>query len=162
MVDMNLLFERFVTDRLQRALWNRLEVKYQYSTHLDPAGRVTIRPDLVFRRRGEEVFVGDLKYKRVEGQSNLSTSDHYQLLAYTTALDLPEGVLIYCRDADDRGSKNDSITVRNADKVLHAWGLDMSGSPADVEAEIEKLANWIAGRAGQLVPVTRSPLSVAS
>ena len=166
MVDMNLLFEQFLTERLKRALRGRLEVKPQYSANLGRYDKVrtqvSIQPDLIFRRRGESVFVGDLKYKLMGGQSGVDIADYYQLLAYTTAFDLAEGVLIYCRDSDKDGAQHDSITVRNADKVLHIWGIDMSGLPADVEAEIEKLADWIAGRAGQLVPVTRSPLSVAS
>ena len=162
MVDMNLLFERFVTDRLQRVLRGRLEVKPQFSICLARGDQVRIRPDLVFRRRGEPVFVGDLKYKRVDEKWDLPTSDHYQMLAYTTALDLPEGVLIYCRDPDAQGPQCDSITVRNVDKAIHAWGLDMSGSPAEVEAEMEKLADWIAERANRAVPVIRPAPSVAS
>ena len=162
MVDMNLLFERFVTDRLQRALWGRLEVKPQYSISFARGDRVRIRPDLLFRRRGEPVFVGDLKYKRVGEKWDLPTSDQYQMLAYTTALDLPDGVLIYCRDPDAQGPQSDSITVRNVDKVIHAWGVDMSGSPAEVEAEMETLADWIADRANRAVPPLSPVVSVAS
>jgi len=149
MIDMNFLFESFVTHRLRGALRGRLEVESQHSTHLDLTDRVIIKPDLVFRRFGAPVFVGDLKYKLRDEPSKLPTSDLYQMLAYTTALGLPNGVLVYCRDSDGRATHHDEITVRHTDKVLHAWGIDMSGPPDSVEDEIRKLADWIADRAGR-------------
>ncbi len=147
MVDMNFLFERYITDRLQRALRGALDVKPQPATALDHARSLVVYPDLVFSRGGKPRFVSDVKYKLAERQRDLPTSDHYQLLAYTTILNLPEGALIYCRDSDQPGSGHDSIIVRHAQKTLHAWGLDMSGPPIEVEAEIKKLAQWIANRA---------------
>ena len=160
MVDMNFLFERFVTDRLQRSLRGRLDVRPQHWDHLGRGGQVPIRPDLVFRRQGENAFVGDLKYKIMGDKADAISADYYQLLAYLTALDLPEGVLIYCREAG--ADRQSSIAVRNADKVLHTWGVDLSGSPAEVEAEVERLADWIANRADRAVPVINPTLSVAS
>ena len=147
MVDMNFLFERFVTHRLRRALLGRLEVKSQYSTHLDKGKTVGIRPDLVFRREGRPLFVADLKYKLATDHMGLSTSNYNQLLAYTTALDLPEGALIYCQDPDEPAEVTGSITVRHAGKRIHAWGVDMSGSPAEVESAISNLADRIDIRA---------------
>ncbi|MDE0189231.1 MAG: hypothetical protein OXN80_09045 [bacterium] len=162
MVDMNLLFERYVTNRLEEALRSRLEVKDQYGTHLDWAGRVHIRPDLVFSRRGDVTFVADLKYRVVGNRWGSMTSDLYQILAYATALDLPEGVLIYCRDLDSDGFRCNAVTVRHSSKVLHVWGVDMSGPPSKVEGEIQVLADWIADRANRAVPPLSPVVSVAS
>lgn len=159
MVDMNRLFERFITDRLERALRGRLQVKSQYGTHLDRAGRVHMRPDLVFRRRGYIAFVGDLKYKVAKEQRALSTSDQYQILAYTTALDLPEGILIYCREPGSESPQHDAFTVRHSNKVLHAWGVNMSGSASQIETELQNLAIWIAERAKRAVPLVRPSAS---
>ena len=100
MLDMNDLFERFVTERLQRALRGRLEVKSQHRDRLDEEGTVAIRPDLVFRSGDAARFVADIKYKLTDDAAAGRHPDYYQLLAYTTALDLPEGVLIYCLDAN--------------------------------------------------------------
>ena len=51
LVDMNKLFERFVTERLRRALRGRLEVRAEPPVHLgEAAGRVRMQPDLEFRR----------------------------------------------------------------------------------------------------------------
>ena len=101
MLDMNELFERFVTERLRRALRGRLNVKDQDGSHLDERRTVAIRPDLVFRSAGSDRFVADIKYKLTDDSAGGRNADLYQILAYTTALDLPEGMLIYCLDADD-------------------------------------------------------------
>ena len=93
------------------------------------------------------------------------------MLAYTTALDLPEGVLIYCLDAnrpddpDNHGSTSDltrrrateasdsagtgavsSVRVRHAGKVLHTYALDLSGTTKDVARNLGELADWIEKR----------------
>ena len=100
MLDMNQLFEQFVTERLRRALRGRLDVKGQHQDRLDEERTVTIKPDLLFRAAGSPRFVADIKYKLTDEAAGGRNADYYQLLAYTTALDLPEGVLIYCLDAN--------------------------------------------------------------
>lgn len=118
-----------------------------------------IRPDLRFRhpRSGSVTYVGDIKYKLTD-DAVASSADYYQLLAYTTALDLPEGVLIYCQT--DGGKPAGEITVRHAGKRLHVRALDLRGSPAQVTKEIEGLATWIAARSEQVRP--RVPFRLAS
>ncbi len=144
MVDMNDLFERFVTERLRRALRGRLKVKDQYPTHLGRGDTVRMRPDLVFERRGETVYVGDVKYKLTES-GEARNPDYYQMLAYTTALSLGEGVLIYCHAED--GSPGQPVTVRNSGQVLHCRPLDLTGPPDSVARQLDGLADWIAERA---------------
>ncbi len=214
MVDMNELFERFVTSRLRRELRGKLNVDAQRVTHLDTDRRVQIRPDLTFRRYGTEVGVADLKYKLLAGtdinktdssdasqmdasqtdisqmdgasalmhQGNPSTNgtgaararqgDYYQVLAYTTALGLCEGTLIYCADVnrDDSAWPNNStrpgqrssnaaefdtqqrsaaelavsrITVKHLGTKLHTVAIDLSGSPSDINAQITALAEHL-------------------
>lgn len=177
MLDMNELFELFVTSRLQRALRGRLDVAAHLRPYLDIGQRVQIRPDLTLRRRGEAVGVADLKYKLADADtSTLGASgplarhgDYYQLLAYTTALNLSEGTLIYCADIDRDGSDelrgpaesggtprsadeplgNDgavatlaksTVTVQHAETKLHAVAIDLSGTPNDIDAQISALA----------------------
>ena len=144
LVDMNQLFEDFIPQRLRRELRGRLEVLSQFGTHLAERRQVPIRPDLVFRRQGVEVLVADIKYK-LTGDAQARTSDCYQLLAYTTALDLPEGLLIYC--LADGGRPEGVVTVRHAGKRLHTLAIDLSGPSSAVAAEISDLAGWIYGRA---------------
>ena len=176
MVDMNELFERFVTERLRRALRGRLDVKDQHRDGLDEEHTVTIKPDLLFRSGGSSRFVGDIKYKLTDDAAGGRHPDYYQLLAYTTALDLPEGVLIYCLDAnrpdapDDNGSSAgvpgpgaaeqaasagtaavSSVRVRHAGKVLHTYALDLSGTADDVAKNVSELADWIVRQAAATV-----------
>ena len=179
MLDMNELFERFVTERLRRALRGRLAVKGQHQDRLDKERYVTIKPDLLFSANGTPRFVADIKYKLTDNTAAGRNADYYQLLAYTTALDLPEGVLIYCLDANrDDDSDSDgalaatslsessrptsgtpddslpglrSIRVRNVGKVLHTYALDMSGTAADVARNLDRLADWIEQRAAATV-----------
>jgi len=151
MVNMNDLFERFVTERLRGALEGRLVVEDQTHDSLDIEMKVRIKPDLRLRhpRSGSVAYVGDIKYK-LTADAVARSADYYQLLAYTTALDLPEGVLIYCQA--DGGRPAREVTVRHAGKKLHVRALDLSGSPAEVGAGIERLADWIAARSEEAWP----------
>jgi len=143
LLDMDKLFERFVTHRLATALRGRLEIRAQSRSSLDRAGRIVLIPDLLFTRHGEKVVVGDIKYKLTEG-AQARREDYYQLLAYTTAYELPEGVLIYCRAPDDEVVS--SASVRHGGPTLHTWAVDASGPAERVTAEITALANWLASR----------------
>ena len=165
MLDMNQLFEDFVTSRLQRVLRGQLDVRAQMRAHLDDDCRVPIQPDLVFECQGRRAGVADLKYKLADsGTSTADTvgpiarhGDYYQLLAYVTALGLPEGTLIYCADVNDdeavkqkvpNGSLDTStITVRHAGTRLHAIAIDLSGSPCNIDAQITALAEHLLGTA---------------
>lgn len=170
MLDMNELFERFVTERLRRALRGRLDVKNQHRDHLDEERSVRIRPDLLFGQERSPSFVADIKYKLTDESAGGPNADLYQLLAYTTALDLPEGMLIYCLDADDPQSSAivdsslgenvtdtttpfpaatstfSSVVVRHTGTVLHTYALDLSGTPTEVDRNMQTLASWIADR----------------
>jgi 5-methylcytosine-specific restriction enzyme subunit McrC len=146
LVDMNKLFERFVTERLRRALLGRLEVRAEPPVHLGVGRQVLMYPDLEFRRRGQTVYVGDVKYK-LTADARARNADHYQLLAYATALDLPEGVLIYC--LADGGRPERTITVRYAGKQLHTRAVALGGNATEVAAELETLADWIAYRSAR-------------
>ena len=158
-VNMNNLFERFVTERLHRALESHLIVEDQKESSLDEGNQVYIKPDLRFRDPDSRLitYVGDIKYKLTD-DAVARSADYYQLLAYTTALDLPEGVLIYCQT--DGGKPAGKITVRHAGKRLHVRALDLRGSPAEVAREIDDLATWIAARSEQVRP--RVPFRLAS
>lgn len=142
MVDMNDLFQRFVTERLRRKLRGRLDVIDEPTVHLGLGRQVAMQPDLVFRDPGGGVrYVGDVKYKLATDARGRS-GDYYQLLAYTTAMDLPEGVLIYCRRQDD--AVQSTVTVRHAGKKLVLRSVDLTGPPEQVEHEIAVLADAIA------------------
>ncbi len=103
-----------------------------------------IRPDLclVDRSSNRPLLVGDIKYKLAKDGRGRAT-DYQQLLAYTTAMGLAEGVLIYCHSSGATGSH---ITVRNTHQTLYIRTLDLSGTPAEVEGQLDELAAWILTR----------------
>ncbi|WP_419853397.1 McrC family protein [Candidatus Poriferisodalis sp.] len=162
MLDMNELFEQFVTSRLQRELRGQLDVKAQGWLHLDIDQRLPIRPDLTFLRQGETIGVADLKYKLTDGEASAVDSggplaqhgDYYQLLAYTTALNMAGGTLIYCADVNEDSAveqqrppgslATSTITVRHAGTRLHTVAINLSGSPSDIDAQITALADHLA------------------
>ena len=84
------------------------------------------------------MFAGDAKYKNVGGE-RIPNADLYQLLAYTTALDLPSGLLIYAEGEADTAT----YEVRNAGKRLEVTALDLSGTLDDVLWQVGELADGI-------------------
>lgn len=140
MVDMNDLFQRYVTDRLSRALRGRLDVISEPGVRLGTKGRIPMYPDLVFRRGATDVFVGDLKYKLAEDGRGRS-GDYYQLLSYLTAMNLQRGVLIYCQTSGEAPQRR--VDVVNSDKQLLTYALDLTGTRPQLEAAIDALGTWV-------------------
>ena len=86
-------------------------------------------------RCGACLFVGDAKYKKIEVQHPPNT-DLYQMLAYTTALDLPGGMLIYAEGE----AKPVVHEVRHSRKRLEIAALDLSGTLEEVLNRVLDLA----------------------
>ncbi|MFD5867881.1 McrC family protein [Corynebacterium sp. NPDC060344] len=149
MVDMNDLFQRFITERLSRALRGKATVRSEPTHHLGVHRQISMQPDLVFASPdGTPRFVADVKYK-IASDARARSQDYYQLLAYVTSLDLPEGMLIYC--SSDAGGSRRTVPVHNTDKRLTVRALDLTGSPDDVDRQIHLLADDI------VVAMTRIP-----
>ena len=139
LMDMNVVFQEFVTVAMREALGVSANAfKERAIPSLDEGEKVSLRPDLVWLEGGKYVFVGDAKYKNVSGE-RVPNADVYQLLAYTTALDLPSGLLIYAKGEADTAT----YEVRHAGKRLGVAALDLSGTLDDVLARVEELASGI-------------------
>jgi len=137
--DMNVLFEQFITRALKQRLGLPFRLDDQVQVKLDRENTVRIRPDLVISRDGTRVLVADCKYKR------LHTGEHrhhdlYQLLAYCTAFELREGLLIYPRHLADLSTQ---ISVRGIDVRLREYSVDLGGSTVEVTMELDQLADRI-------------------
>ena len=139
LMDMNVVFQEFVTTALRKALGVSERVFLEKSIpSLDQASKVHLRPDLTWWQGGDCLFVGDAKYKRVS-DGHVPNSDLYQLLAYATALDLPGGMLIYAEGEPEPVVHQ----VRHAGKRLEVAALDLSGTLEDVLSRIGDLAERI-------------------
>ena len=145
LMDMNKVFESFVRRALREELRLPEHAFPDRSTaHLDRVQQIRLRPDLTWRQTGGCVFVGDAKYKRIR-DTQVPNADLYQLLAYATALDLPGGVLIYAK-----GERDPAIyEVRNAEKRLEVFALDLAGEPAELLEQISNLADRVRTMASQ-------------
>ena len=143
LVDMNKVFQGFVTRALREALglsWRALcsDRGIPTTIHLDDAELIRLRPDLSWWEAGTCTFVGDAKYKRI-ADARVPNADLYQLLAYATALALPGGLLIYAQGEAERAE----YVVRHAGKRLQVAALDLSGSPDELLADIGELADSV-------------------
>ena len=87
LMDMNAVFQEFVTVALREALAVSAQAFGERAiSSLDRGGEVSLRPDLVWRDGGRDrLFVGDAKYKKTSLATKVPNADLYQLLAYTTA-----------------------------------------------------------------------------
>ena len=129
--DMNDVFQRFLT----RALREKLglserafpsDKRLPRKVTLDTAAHVNMLPDLSWWENNRCVFVGDAKYKDLTAR-DAREADLYQLLAYTTALGLPGGLLVYAKSAPG-ADRSETYIVRHAGKRLEVVALDLDGS----------------------------------
>ena len=136
LMDMNQVFQEFVTVALQEALGVTERTFGEcWIPSLDEEGRIGLKPDLVWRDGGAFVFVGDAKYKRIRDE-RIPNADLYQLLAYATALDLPGGLLVYAQGEREPAT----YTVRNSCKRLEVVALDLSGTLDAVLERVKSIA----------------------
>jgi len=133
------LFERFITRALKDRLGAPFRLDDQVHIKLDRENRVQMRPDLAVSRDGMRVLVADCKYKRLRSGEHMH-HDLYQLLAYCTAMELREGMLIYPRHLVDVARK---VTVRGAGVRLREQSVDLGGSPSEIVLELDRLASGI-------------------
>lgn len=143
LMDMNDVFQEFVTVALRDALGVsehvlRSDKRLPHHIYLDKTNQVRLRPDLSWWDGRVCRFVGDAKYKRIP-HSHVPNADLYQILAYTTALNLPGGLLIYAKGEADEVSYH----VRHSGKRLEVAALDLSGPLDDVLARVRDLANKV-------------------
>ena len=139
LMDMNVVFQEFVTQALREALRvsDRVFLERNIDS-LDDEGGIGLRPDLTWWDGRSCEFVGDAKYKNVTDKS-APNADLYQLLAYVTALDLPGGLLIYAHGEADEGA----YRVRHAGKLLEVAALDLSGTLDEVLDRVCDLAERV-------------------
>jgi 5-methylcytosine-specific restriction enzyme subunit McrC len=142
LVDMNQVCEDFVILALREEL--RLsECAFPQGAlgrglRLDLAGKVTLQPDISWWDGARCVFVGDVKYKRVN-VAGIKHADLYQLLAYTIAADLSGGLLIYAAGEGDPAVHS----VRHARKELQVVTLDLAGDPDAILSQIASVAERV-------------------
>jgi len=84
------------------------------------------------------LFVGDVKYKPINVKG-IKHPDIYQLLSYTIAAGVPEGLLIYAK-GEAEPAVHDIVM---ADKRLKVLALDLEGEPREVLDQIRQVGSEI-------------------
>jgi 5-methylcytosine-specific restriction enzyme subunit McrC len=142
LVGMSDVFERFVYAALREAL-GLTEQSFPrgcrgHPLALDRRWAVALEPDLSWWEAGACTFVGDVKYKRLE-LIGFRHADLYQLLAYTTAADLPTGMLVYAAGEAPPATHE----VVHAGKRLEVLTLDLSGEPTQILTQVGRVAGRV-------------------
>ncbi|MDC0284710.1 McrC family protein, partial [Mariniblastus sp.] len=142
LVDMNSVFEDFVVTALRETLGLSQREFPQNAKgkwlRLDEAGQIGLEPDISWWQGNNCCFVGDVKYKRINVKG-IKHPDIYQLLSYTIAAGVPEGLLIYAK-----GEAEPAVhMIRMASKKLKVIALDLTGKPDEVLAQIRNAADHI-------------------
>jgi 5-methylcytosine-specific restriction enzyme subunit McrC len=139
MVDMDDLFQRWIAQELDLRLAPGLRIESDEDVWLDEGRAVTMAPDLVVRRGSEVVLVGDAKYS-MGADGYMASRDYLELIAYTTALGLPTGVLVHCNS--DRAPDSE-IVIRNAGTRILCRPIRLDGSYAAVCKSLDALADLV-------------------
>ncbi len=139
LLDMNVLFERFVAGWLRENMSRPYSVETQMSGHLDFGKRLRIRPDLVISRSGKIVLVADTKYKSMsslsEGMQVISSADAYQVVSYCRALGIARGALIY----PEWSGGPEVYRVRDGETSVTADGVDLGQSHFAIDRIMRRL-----------------------
>lgn len=135
LVDMNTLFERFVTRVLQTRCPPGMRVRDQVRLHLDEERTIPIRPDLVVQAGRTVVRVADCKYK--PARDDFRSSDVYQLLAYCTVTGAQEGVLIYPRT--ELPFDTNKVRIHESRVSVCQIAVDLGVGPDEWQDELDLL-----------------------
>lgn len=155
-VNMATVFEDFLTTALKESLEKYPgETVGQYQAFLDEAepmgrrgDRVRMLVDIVHSIHGIPAMVFDAKYKAASPSGAYPNADHYQMLAYCTALDVQRAWLVYAGPGRARLRR-----IRNSEVSVVEFPLDLTQAPENLLARVRSLANasycaWMASPTG--------------
>lgn len=142
-VNMATVFEDFVGTALTEALdpYPGL-TEWQYEAFMDEAepgsrstDRIRMFVDVVHSVRGRPAMIFDAKYKAASVSGAYPNADHYQMLAYCTALRVSYAWLVYA----GRGAARDRRILNTGVSVVE-FPLDLSREPEALLARVRELA----------------------
>lgn len=156
-VDMAKVFEDFVGTALTESLRRCPGTTHlQYPSHLDDVptrslAGIPMKVDIVHRVGREPRLVFDAKYKAAGPNDRYPNADHYQMLAYCTALAVPTAWLVYAGPGEPRRHR-----VRNTAIEVIEYPIDLSREPADLLTAIDRLATRAWSRSAALATSARA------
>jgi 5-methylcytosine-specific restriction enzyme subunit McrC len=148
LVDMNLLFQKFLTTYLKRNLEgyvvkgaSRLGGPYA----LTETGEWSQNPDIVIKRGSTPVLVMDAKYKILnESDHGVIQSDVAQVLAYTFAVGVPLAVLIYPKCEGTSIVDSEPKKIREIQKKVGRKVVNLTGATRkEFYKECDKFVDYV-------------------
>jgi 5-methylcytosine-specific restriction enzyme subunit McrC len=136
-VDMAVVFENFVTVALREAWASRPGATIgQYPATLDTDDVVAMNVDVVHVVDGVPQIIVDAKYKLEDKRGRYPNHDHYQMLAYCTALNVNAAWLVYASGT----SASTPRRIRNSSITITEYPLDLDVRPQQLLRQIDHLA----------------------
>ena len=147
-VNMAKVFGDFVGTALTESLRRYPGVtRLQYPEHLDErvngeAAGIPMRVDIVHSVGGRPRLVFDAKYKAAGPGDTYPNADHYQMLAYSTALRVPTAWLVYAGGGRPKVRK-----IRHTGIEVVEYPLNLRAEPRRLLEQIDLLARraWASG-----------------
>jgi McrBC 5-methylcytosine restriction system component len=145
-VQMWQVFEDFVGTALAESLRRypgTTQTFPQYRSHLDVPlpgkvrGEVPMALDVVHLVHQRPRLIFDAKYKVAGAAGRYPNADHYQMLAYCTALNVPVAWLVYAHG----GGTPVVRIVRNTEVNIVEYPLDLRAEPPALLKQIDRLAD---------------------
>jgi 5-methylcytosine-specific restriction enzyme subunit McrC len=150
-VDMARVFEDFVTTALAEAWAARPGATVpQYLAYLDESRAIRMKLDVVHVVDRIPRIIADAKYKLADTAGHYPNADHYQMLAYATALQLETAWLIY---ASGHGPAVPRRIAHSPVTVIE-YPLDLEVPPAELLRQVAALADeaWEISRSATTGP----------
>jgi len=155
-------FENFVVTALAESLRRypgRTQTSPQFASCLDDPqpgherGVITISLDAVHLVQGVPRLIFDAKYKAENPHGRYPNADHYQVLAYCTALSVPVAWLVYAQGSRSQTAR----AVKNTGIRIVEYSLDLRAEPRDLLRQVDELASsaWnetVQGSPGHATP----------
>lgn len=168
LLDMNLLFERFVISMFERASRSVFGVSPRPDRRrlLTTNTGIEVEPDLLLGRQDGLAIPVDAKYKKTKGPDKAKHPDLYQIVTYCTALGLIgeqrlswHGMLVYPRSELDAELEANLhiITERGPQSTLTiaVYGLDLSSTSvvSDTQRRFREILEHLKYGTAASVPV---------
>lgn len=139
-INMNQLFEKFITNFIERhhseILFPRLQDYHiisqarginKYLAHSDNnQSSFLLKPDLVVKSGEHFPLLLDTKYKILTPSDHISSSDFYQMYAYANRYNCPLVVVIYPQTGDTP-ARNENFQLQGSDKIIRVGTVDLRG-----------------------------------
>jgi 5-methylcytosine-specific restriction enzyme subunit McrC len=158
LIDMNLLFEKFVLNYLRNCLSDYLvkgAMRRGGPYSLDVTGQWTRNPDIVIKSTNRSpLLVMDAKYRvSTKEQGEEFSRDTDQLFGYTFAVGVPMGLLVYPKSESSSIKDTEPRRTRGSVKELGIRTIDLTKETKDeFFIDCERFVDYIRGLLARIQP----------